>query len=102
MKSFIFWDIEPCSPLKVNRRFRVTCHFHLKGRRIRLAINQRKISWQARQIVQSLYVTKCTKLFKCTVVSFCLFVPFLIIIVSKFPGQRLFLFKDWTSRIHIY
>jgi hypothetical protein len=25
MKSCIFWDITPCSPLKVNRRFGGTC-----------------------------------------------------------------------------
>jgi hypothetical protein len=32
MKSAIFWDITPCSPLKVNRRFRGTCRLHLQGR----------------------------------------------------------------------
>jgi hypothetical protein len=26
MKSSVFWDITPCSPLKVNRRFGETCH----------------------------------------------------------------------------
>jgi hypothetical protein len=25
MKSCIFWDMTPCSPLKINRRFRGTC-----------------------------------------------------------------------------
>jgi hypothetical protein len=34
MKSYIFWDITPCCPLKVNRCFGVTSHFHLQGRRI--------------------------------------------------------------------
>jgi hypothetical protein len=29
IKSSVFWDIRPCSPLKVNRRSRGTCHFHL-------------------------------------------------------------------------
>jgi hypothetical protein len=28
--SSIFWDITPCSPLKVNRRFGGTCRFHLQ------------------------------------------------------------------------
>jgi hypothetical protein len=30
MKNTIFWDITPCSPLKVNRRFGGTYHLHLK------------------------------------------------------------------------
>jgi hypothetical protein len=34
MKSTIFWDITPCSPLKVNRRFGGTYCLHLQGRRI--------------------------------------------------------------------
>jgi hypothetical protein len=33
MKSSIFWDIMPYSPLKVNRRFRGTRRLHLQGRR---------------------------------------------------------------------
>jgi hypothetical protein len=35
MKSTPFWDIMPCSPLKVNRSFGGTHHLHLQGRRIR-------------------------------------------------------------------
>jgi hypothetical protein len=35
MKSSSFWDITPCSPLKVNRRFGGTCCLHLQGRRIK-------------------------------------------------------------------
>jgi hypothetical protein len=31
-KSSIFWDITPCSPLRVNRRFRGICRLHLQGR----------------------------------------------------------------------
>jgi hypothetical protein len=31
MNSSIFWDITPCSPLKVNRRFGGTCRLHLQG-----------------------------------------------------------------------
>jgi hypothetical protein len=34
MKSAIFLDIMPCSPLKVNRRFGGTYRLHLQGRRI--------------------------------------------------------------------
>jgi hypothetical protein len=34
MKSTIFWDITPCSPLKVNRRFGGTHRLHLQSRRI--------------------------------------------------------------------
>jgi hypothetical protein len=32
MRSPIFWDIAPCSPLKVNRRFRGICRLLLQGR----------------------------------------------------------------------
>jgi hypothetical protein len=37
MKISVFWDITPCSPLKVNRLFGVTCRFHLQGWRISTA-----------------------------------------------------------------
>jgi hypothetical protein len=40
MKSFIFWDISSCSPLKVSRHFRETCRLHLQGWRISQARNQ--------------------------------------------------------------
>jgi hypothetical protein len=33
MKRSIFWDITPCSPLSVNRRFGGTYRFHLQGRK---------------------------------------------------------------------
>jgi hypothetical protein len=32
MKSSIFWDITPCSPLKVNQRFGGTYRLHLQCR----------------------------------------------------------------------
>jgi hypothetical protein len=48
MKSSIFWDITPCSPLKVNRRFGGTCRLHLQSRRISRTRNQRESRWQAR------------------------------------------------------
>jgi hypothetical protein len=34
MKSSIFWDITPCSSLKVNLCFGGTCRLHIQGRRI--------------------------------------------------------------------
>jgi hypothetical protein len=34
MKSTIFWDITPCSPLKVNRRFGGKYRLNLQSRRI--------------------------------------------------------------------
>jgi hypothetical protein len=39
-KRFVFWDIGPCSPLKVNRTFGATCRLHLQGRSIRQGRNQ--------------------------------------------------------------
>jgi hypothetical protein len=42
MKSSIFWDITPYSPLKVNRRLGGTCRLHLQGRRINQARNKRE------------------------------------------------------------
>jgi hypothetical protein len=47
MKSSIFWDITPCSLLKVNRRFGGTCRHHLQVRRIGRTRNQRESRWQA-------------------------------------------------------
>jgi hypothetical protein len=47
MKSSIFWDITPCSPLKVNRSFGGTYRLHLQGRRISRARDQRESRWQA-------------------------------------------------------
>jgi hypothetical protein len=36
--SSIYWDITPCSPRRVNRRFGGTCHLNLHGRRISKSI----------------------------------------------------------------
>jgi hypothetical protein len=47
MKSSIFWDITPCSPLEVNRRLGGTCRFHLQGRIISQGRNQSESWWQA-------------------------------------------------------
>jgi hypothetical protein len=38
MESSIFWNLMPCSPLKVNSRFEGTCRLHLQCRRISKAI----------------------------------------------------------------
>jgi hypothetical protein len=40
LKSTVFWDIMPRSPLKVNRRFGGTHRLHLQSRRIGRARNQ--------------------------------------------------------------
>jgi hypothetical protein len=45
MKSGIFWDIKPCSPLKENLRFGATYRLHLQGR-ISRARYQRESRWQ--------------------------------------------------------
>jgi hypothetical protein len=37
LKSSIFWDITPYSPLKANRSFGGTCQLHLQGGRINQA-----------------------------------------------------------------
>jgi hypothetical protein len=40
LKSFIFWAITLCSPLRVNSRFGGTCRLHRQGHRITHARNQ--------------------------------------------------------------
>jgi hypothetical protein len=40
--STIFWDITPCSPLKVNRRFGGTYRLHIRGRILSRAKKQRE------------------------------------------------------------
>jgi hypothetical protein len=44
VKSSIFWDITPCSPLKDNRRFRGTYRLHLQDRTSRTRF-KREIRW---------------------------------------------------------
>jgi hypothetical protein len=44
MTSSILWNITPCIPLKVNRRFGGTCLLHLQGRRISKVRNQHDAS----------------------------------------------------------
>jgi hypothetical protein len=43
MKSTVFWYITPCSPMKVNERFRGTYRPYLQGRRISRAWNQTEL-----------------------------------------------------------
>jgi hypothetical protein len=47
LKNSVFWDITPCSPLKVIRRFGRTCLLHLQRLRISQAINQHESRWHA-------------------------------------------------------
>jgi hypothetical protein len=51
MKSIVFWDMTPCSPLSCTRRFGGTYRLHLQDRRISSA-NQRASRWQARWFVE--------------------------------------------------
>jgi hypothetical protein len=46
MRSSIFWDITPCSPLKVNRRLGITSRRHRQIRRRRQARNLHERRWQ--------------------------------------------------------
>jgi hypothetical protein len=46
LKGTILWDIKPCSPLKVNRRFGGTYQLHLQGRLISPERTQREIRRQ--------------------------------------------------------
>jgi hypothetical protein len=47
MKSSVFLDMTPCSPLKVNWRSEGTYHLHLQGQRISQARNQHESRWKA-------------------------------------------------------
>jgi hypothetical protein len=44
MKSSVFWDVRPCSLLKVSQSFGGTRHLHLQGQRISQARNQQVAS----------------------------------------------------------
>jgi hypothetical protein len=54
LKSSVFWDITPCSPLKVNRRFRGTYRLYLQGRRTSRTRNQPESRWQTETCLFSL------------------------------------------------
>jgi hypothetical protein len=47
----VFWDITPCSPLKISRRFGVTCRFRLQARRINQARYQHEAGVASRTLV---------------------------------------------------
>jgi hypothetical protein len=47
MKSTIFWDITPYSPLKINRSLGETYYLHLQGQRIRQTRNELESRWQS-------------------------------------------------------
>jgi hypothetical protein len=47
MKSTIVWDLTPCNPLKVHRRFGGTYRLHLQGWKITRARNHCENMWQA-------------------------------------------------------
>jgi hypothetical protein len=52
MKSIIFWDMTPCSPLSFNRRFGGTYRLHLQGRRNGFSKPASKVaSWRWRRYV---------------------------------------------------
>jgi hypothetical protein len=57
VKSTIFCDITPYSPLKVNRRFGGACRLQLQGRRISRARNLRESSWRANGILSKISKT---------------------------------------------
>jgi hypothetical protein len=50
-EEFVLWDITPCSPTDVDRRFGGTYHLHLQGRSISQARNKREIRWQAELLI---------------------------------------------------
>jgi hypothetical protein len=102
-KSIFFWDMTPCSALRVNRRFWGKYRFHLQGRKIIWTRNQRENRWQAeclkiclhppppnfREVYECLYdeisVPRCTN-----VLSICLLQEFLYLGITLFaPVQRL-------------
>jgi hypothetical protein len=45
LKSTIFWDMTPCSPLSYNRRFGGTYRLHLQGRRNRFGKSASNATW---------------------------------------------------------
>jgi hypothetical protein len=59
MKSSIFWGITPCNPLKVNRRFGLTCRLHLQGRRIIHVRNQLQASKKPAELVTDFMLVSC-------------------------------------------
>jgi hypothetical protein len=54
MESSIFWDIAPCSPLKINKRFLGTCRPHLWYQRASQARNQHEAGNKQRNSCRTL------------------------------------------------
>jgi hypothetical protein len=65
-KSCIFWDITPCSSLKVSSCFGVTCRFHLQGWRVRKARNQYEQSRWLSRADTALYLRRWNSHFNLT------------------------------------
>jgi hypothetical protein len=87
LKSFIFLDITPCSPMKVNQRFGGTCRFHIQGQRISQARNQRKAGNKVYLISQKI------KLFMCN--NICMGLQF---IETGFHGLHVNYWNDFLRR----
>jgi hypothetical protein len=51
MKSSVFQDITPCSPLRVDQHFRGICHIHFQGHIISHARNRRVFQRTTRRYV---------------------------------------------------
>jgi hypothetical protein len=62
MSTSVFWDITPCSPLKVNGRFGGTCRLLFQGERISRARNQCESRWQACPEDRNLHNHRCENL----------------------------------------
>jgi hypothetical protein len=69
MKSVIFWDITPCSPLNVNRCFGGTYDLHLQGLTISPARYQRESRQQAEPTLkmETIYSSKTSVDFQWTI-----------------------------------
>jgi hypothetical protein len=51
MKSSVFWDTTPCSPLKVNGHFGGIYRLHFQGRGISRGRNLRECIWQVKALI---------------------------------------------------
>jgi hypothetical protein len=59
LKSTVLWDITPCSPSKVDRRFGGKYRLHLQGRRIDRARNQ--VASRARGTRRYIFITTAVR-----------------------------------------
>jgi hypothetical protein len=58
MKSTVFWDITPCSPLSVNRRFGGHIASIFRVEKISSAGNQRQSRWQEELKMEAMWSSK--------------------------------------------